>query len=289
MSKFLATFPGKFGDILWSLATVKRLSEVTSTKMDFEIMPQYHSLLPLLQAQPYIDKASVVQDWTLMHSNYGDQPWNPPQHTGFCITPGQGGYRCKVGHEMCWHLGYRSHPGRMMGGQELQLIDYIAWQQGIMLTGNPLPFLFVPPPYLGDKMPKNYIAIAFNEQYDGLKKQFATTLHTMLNVNPPGVEFIDVTQKSWLVAAGLIQHAIGFVGCRSANYVIAHAVGQKNMFIYEPHPARNREGHLGFVFGCTYGNEIDAPFTMPPHAAAAMAADAIKTWIKERVHENATA
>lgn len=275
MARHLCTFSGKYGDILWSLATVKRLSWLFSEKMDFACMPQYSSLLPLIAQQSYIKNAYVIPNWILMHSNYGDQPWNPPDHMACIQTAGvdRGGFQCKAGYDMCWHLGYRQHPGRTMGGQELQLIDYDAWQQATALSPDPLPFIETQP-VISDEP---YIAVAFNTMYDQLKKVFYDNLESKSLLK-------DVSQEPWTRAAALIAGAAGFVGCRSANYVIAHGVKQ-SIFTYEPHPARNKDGHLGYVFGCTYGDELCAPLAMPPYAAAAMANDWIRQRIKGASHE----
>lgn len=288
MSRLLCTFPGKYGDILWSLATVKRISEMCSAKVDFMMMPQYKSLTDLIKAQPYIDDVKISDAWVFMHSNYGDQPWNPQ-------PPVQAWIDQNYAHH--WHLGYRAHPGKTFGNVELQLIDFTAWQQGITFPANPLPFLFVPDgPIFGKSLleavgldldlRKPFVAVGFNEQYESLKKGFLDCLKLTLGND---VTFVDVTKQPWLAAAYLISQSLCFVGCRSANFVIAHGLA-KQMVIFEPHPARNVVGHLGTVFGCSYGAEVDTPFAMPPGPAADFAVQIIRHWIKNKaqgVHDEA--
>ena len=111
MSKYLTSFPGRAGDILWSLPTVRAISWLVGEPVDFCCMPLYQSLLPLLEYQPYIDKAFVVDDWARISSILGDQPWNPPAHV-------------EVGYEKVWHLGYKQPP-------DLPLIDFNAVQAGV--------------------------------------------------------------------------------------------------------------------------------------------------------------
>ena len=94
MSKYLATFSGKFGDILWSLPTVRAISEMLlgGEKLDMVVMPEFQSLVPLLKAQDYIADAGVRQDWHMLHDHYGYQPWQPPK-------------AIEEGYEKVWHLG----------------------------------------------------------------------------------------------------------------------------------------------------------------------------------------
>lgn len=277
MSKNLVTFSGKYGDILWSLPTVKKISQLVGEPVDFATMPMYHSLLPLLARQSYINTARAMSDWMLMHSNYGDQPWNPPSHTQ-CVTQGQGAYECKAGWDKCWHLGYRQHPGKVFGAQEMQLIDFTAWQQGIYFNqDNPLPFIDTPE--LVQKPVDKYIAVSFNDQYIDLKAVFYNKL-----VERFGSRIVATTvpwdneRKEWKESSQIIANAAGYVGCRSSNYVIAHGV-KKRMITYEPHPARNAQGHLGFVFGCNYGQENCLPLTLSPLQAADIAIPILDNWL----------
>lgn len=279
MSKVLTTFSGKYGDILWSLPTVREISRISGEPVDFACMPQYASLIDLLNEQEYIDKAYVLTDWQMLHSNFGDQPWNPPGHNG-CLS----GHECHAGkgYVHCWHLGYRQHPGHAMGGHEMQLIDYTAWQQGIKFRDNPLPFLSVSS--MPDKAANTFIAVAFNEQYKELKERFMIAFST-----PDMPEIVQLDKYNWLNATALLERALGYVGCRASNWVLANAVNA-NIFTYEPHPSRHLNGHLGFVFGCEYGKEITAPMVATPEQAARYAKDVVSHWIiqKEKEHEVTT-
>lgn len=271
MSKILCTFSGEYGDILWSLPTVRAVAQITDGKVDFACMPDYVSLLPLIQAQPYIDKAFVIPEWIKWHSNHGAQPWHPPKAQTNDI------------YERCFHLTYQSHPG--LGGARLPLIDFTAHQQGMKLK-DPLPFLFVPfveEDKCGDvefkRLCDGVVAVAFNAQYVELKKQFMDELYRHPKMKRTG--FVDTTVYPWLEAAKEIKNATCFIGCRSSNYVIANGVGQKNIFTFEPHPARNMYGQLGDIFGCPYNSEVSAPTNMPVSAQVEMAAQHIEEWLKQ--------
>lgn len=279
MSKFLATFSGRFGDILWSLATVKRLAQITSERFDFACMPQYKSLLPLIQAQPYIDKAFVYENWKLMHSNFGDQPWNPPDHLA-CIQSSpltkQGSFDCKCGYKWCWHLGFRSHPGLEMTHKKMALIDFIAWQQGVKFNESPIPFLQPPKTGFAHEVALPYVAIGFNEQYKSVKEHFLTDLRESLDkIN---IKTVEVTSYDWCKATELIYHALAFVGCRSSNYVIAHGLGQRNIFVFDPHPSHHPDTSLGRVFGNPYKKDKYAPMLLPAANHASLATALVTGW-----------
>lgn len=274
MARALATFSGKYGDILWSLATAKILAEsFVGEKIDFAMMPEYRSLIPLIQAQPYVDKCFVINDWLCVNSNHGDQPFNPPSYV-------------EKKYDRFWHLTYRAHPG--INAPDLPLIDFIADQQGIRLK-DPLPFIVK----YGDTLDKKFqdvlkhmyplprVAYAFNNQYTAQKERFLAALKERL-----GNEFLllDVTAFKWYEAAGYIKESVAFVGCRSANYVMAHGLKQR-IICFEPHPARHAHGHLGKVFGCPYGTEVTLPFAAPETVQADIAASTLKTWSNEQKEE----
>ena len=263
MSKYLATFSGHRGDILWSLATARELAEMVGEAIDFGIMPQFRDMLPLLATQMYIDRAYAIDDWICTGEPHGCQPWQPPEQPGYVSS---------------WHLTYRAHPG--INDVELPLIDYIAHQQGIRFKANPLPFLSNGHAW---RPGLAYVAYGFNPQFQKEKASFLG----LLKYQCPHVDFVDTTELPWMEATSCIAHAICFVGCRSSNHVLAHGVGQK-VIEFEPHPSRNAYGHLGKVFGCPYGKSFSAPFNQVIELQAQQAAKLINQWREEYEDANAT-
>ncbi len=283
MSKYLCTFSGKFGDILWSLATAKYISEeLVATPVDFAVMPYYTSLLPLLVDQSYIENAFVIESWLRTHSNHGDQPW---QHPTVQQKNGEA-------YERDWPLTYKGHPG--ISAPEMPLIDFTAYQQGIRFTKSPIPFLTVTEPAhnmrevnfpsgsLPDVIAENrLVTYSFNEQYAEQKKEFFESL--WLGAKDAGLEFLNVSEMGWREAAWCISKSLSYVGCRSACWVLAMGLG-KDSLTFEPHPSRHKDCHLGKVFGCNYGRETSLPFAMPPFHAGQAAAGMLKAKLeKEKV------
>src|ERR1700756_4671523 len=213
MSKLLCTFSGKFGDVLWSLPTVRQISRLHGTPVDMGIMPQYRSLLTLLQLQPYIDRAFTVENWICMGSPWGDQPWQPPADV-------------EEGYEKVYHLTYRNHPS----STPYALVDFIAWQQGIALEEPVCPFIMLPDeqPWFTTPM----VTYAFNELCAEEKKPFLDKLvETYPDIRD---KMVNVAHEPWTRAAGMIRDSVAFIGCRSSNLVLANGVGQTRIFVYEP-------------------------------------------------------
>jgi hypothetical protein len=294
--KVLCTFSGKYGDILWSLPTARQIAkDIACDPVDFAMMPYYESLCPLIEAQEYIRRCFVIPDWIRTHSNHGDGPWEAPtfkeQYEGreWTATVGRhedftAGYL----YDKVYQLTYKAHPG--ISAPSMALVDFVAYQQGIQLQQPVVPFIST-----GKKRMWHenglMVAVAFNEQYDELKKQFirelAARVGEMTRENHYTVDLHDVANLPWLEAAQVIEDADLFIGCRSANWVIAMGLG-KQTITYEPHPSRHASCHLGKVFGCPYGQEYPLPYMMPPAVAAEAAAGMIRKRIEE-VKEKVTA
>jgi len=269
MSKYLCTFSGKFGDILWSLPTAKFISErIVNARVDFATMPYYQTLLPLLVEQSYIENAFVMESWLRTHSNHGDQPWQPPENAEVATTL----------YESCWHLGYRAHPG--ISAPSMPLLQFVAYQQGIQLPaeyGTNFIDVSDQPAEEAYKImfssgsmeqvikENRLVTYSFNEQYKEQKQRFQEALWSI--GNKEGFEFFNVGEVGWKEAAWLIKKSLVYVGCRSANWVLANGVGKKTI-TYEPHPSRHKACHLGPVFGNPFGSEFALPFNMSESLAA---------------------
>jgi len=260
-SKYLVTFSGRYGDILWSLPTVKMISELEGVPVDFCTMGIYKTLAPLIEKQHYIKNSGWADSWVLEHECYGSQPWQPP-------------IQVELDYEKAWHLGYRCHP------HGIALIDFVAQQQGMRLV-NPIPFLNGDDTEVIGKNWDRTIMYSFNTQYGDMKEIFLERLKQLC----PDFQFENAQELSWITAAYFIKRAFCFIGCRSSNNVIAHGVGQKNIFIFEPHPSRHALGPLGQVFGCPYGEEMTVPVNMNPQPAAEVAAGQIVRWYQTREQE----
>ena len=257
------------------------------------IMSQYESLVPLLLQQDYIEEAFVNPNWIYTGGYCGDQPWRPQDEDQW-----------RNRYEQVYHLTYRSHPG-VNSPVRLPCMEFIAWQQGLQLEPKLFPWITVREwysiahtPYeqaLAQTAAKwdfrlgNYITYSFNPSYPTQKAQFLAAVLAHCNdeknhTYDRGLA-IDVGQCSWKVAAALIRDSVCFLGCRSANYVLAHGVGQKHIFTYEPDPARHQAGSFGDVFRNPYNTEVTHLLQASPEEAAQVAIHWIENWKKEKHDE----
>ena len=248
--QYLCTFSGRFGDILWSLPTVRALSKQVGKKVDLGIMPAYAGLLPLLNRQNYIQEAFVMNDWILEGSPFGDQPWKAPEPEKY---------------KKVWHLTYRYHPNGM------SLMEFIATQHAISFGRTPIPFINVTRTI--GRHPMRYISYAFNDYDSGAKESFLGKLEDGLG----DVSFVDVSKMPWDHAADAIYYSTAFVGCRSANWVLAAGVGKKNIITFETHPNRRASGSLGLVFGNPYVKEYYYEYLVQSDVALTL----LRGWLLE--------
>lgn len=121
--KTLIAFPGRAGDILWGLPSVRAISEAVGQPVDMVIGGEFASLVPLLQHQSYLGKVWSDLTWGLTPP----EEWQPPAPN-------------IVGYDRAWLLGYRGWPD-----QPLAQYTYARAQ---VETGLPLPPLDLDTPWI---------------------------------------------------------------------------------------------------------------------------------------------
>jgi len=262
MGQILCTFSGQLGDVLWSMPTVReqsRVSNLVGIKVDFATMPCCRSLVPLLKEQPYINEAFVLEEWEEKGRPFGCQPWLSPNF------PERNDY------DFVLDLTYRCHPyGTFLANW---IFREAGWNRD--LSPDDIPFLEVPRYAwsFGEDIPFPVVAVAFNDMFADKKQVFLAEVKHRL----PTVAFIEVQKMDWIHAASVIRSAMGFLGCRSSNYVLAHGLG-KRVLVFEPHPAR-----CAPVFDFPIGKETEV-------RTADQVKEMVDTWLvewKEAKHESA--
>lgn len=221
MPTALLTFSGKFGDVMWSLPAARELSRHGWT-VDFATMDQFKAVHDLLRRQPYLRSVFSIPKWVMEHDGCGAWPRVPPS--------------VPDGYDRVVHLTYERRPTK-------PLILHAFEQLGLAVPQNPVPFLhgFEQVP----EMPP-FVAYAFNEAWLAPKTHVLNALFSAL----PNVSFVPVAVKPFVQAAETIKAARFFLGCRSANYVLATGLGQRCLSV-EPEPGRREE-----IFSCPWGREM---------------------------------
>lgn len=221
MKQTLLTFGGKLGDILWSLSAARALS-LAGDIVDYAIMPAYGAVAPLMEQQPYIRRVIKLNGWHPVHTNCGAWPRIPSS--------------IPTGYDEVHHLCYESRPVKPLILHALSVV-------GQPLSDPPLPFLFV-----NDPAPTDRPVIAYGFNNDRMESKLKVL--EFLKEHLKDCEFVDVAPMFFDVAARVIKTASFFLGCRSANYVVAHGVNQRILTV-EPEAGRREE-----LFSCPWGKEV---------------------------------
>ncbi len=242
----LATMPGRFGDILWALPTVRLLAARHDTKVDFMTSPAYSDILDLIQRQPYILETWTNDDWELRETA-PMTPYKPPA----CDCDD---------YEAIYHLGYQKWPSRPLA-EEIRVETLGGGQAGDpQYVSLETPWINMPDATTRTS-PGPVVAVGFTNEHIELKMGVLCGLVASLPeiswrlVVPDGRaahrawEWERVTrvewpenftfwQTSWVQAAHVIATADLFFGCLSALWVLANAVGTPTV-IMEPSPERH--------------------------------------------------
>jgi hypothetical protein len=244
--RILTTFPGKFGDLLWALPTVRALSEAYGVPVDLQIAGDYERIAGLIERQEYIDHVWADHTWAVQQTA-PISPRTPPR------LPDDSGFTGKA-YDRVYHLGYKGWPSRPLPFQ----VEAEAWRQFDQLerggdsqgSGHDLRLpeidlnrRWIRPPAWA--LSRHGLAIGFTDEHFELKYG----LHWLLYQRWPTLS-INVSSSprwqseggrgaiGWDTAACWIESADIFVGCCSALHVLARAMG-KPVILLEPAPERH--------------------------------------------------
>lgn len=211
------THPGKMGDTLYSLPTVKELCKRHKTKADFITSSYCEPLGSLIEYQPYINKFIVSEDYVIERTDIGVQPWLMPVHGEY---------------EAVYHLGFRGVP-------DTRIDHYIAKSIGLDRIP-PIKYEYPYPKYL--PVDDYYILAPRGET--SYKQTFLDFMKcsNLLVLQVGGDDFIggentlNFTNLSFLETASLIAYSKGFVGLMSSQLVLANGF---NIPRIAPHDGRS--------------------------------------------------
>lgn len=227
--KIRCTFPGRHGDLLWALPTVRLISETYDTKVDLQIGREYAGIVPLLQLQPYLGEVWADPLWPGDRAVL-EEGGQPPHELG--------------GYDRTYHLGYPRWPTR-----PLPFETYDRISAGWTVPESELlrrPWITVPPLAEQEAYP---LAIGFTTEWFELKVGLIEILgHTWARAQAingymlvaPGSRWTTeqpYVARDWVLAAQQLQAAKVFLGDCSALHVLAVALGTP-VVAMEPNPDR---------------------------------------------------
>lgn len=279
--KILCTCPGKFGDILWALPTVRSLAEAAGQPVSLMTSPGYASILPLLQAQPYIADAGICPTWAV-RDTAPMTPWNPFDGEPPALPQG---YTIEE-FDSVIHLGYRRWPRRALPYEiEAQTRE----EYGIAFPPIDLQTPWITPPAY--HLPPQSIAIGFTDEwfelkfglYWSMRNRFCTRRAIAvdlvdLSASPRWDSERGIPGTSWESAAAWLAASQVFLGCTSALHVLARAVG-KPVVLMEPAEARWQD--IFYPYGKEAGGvELVCGLDGRPTFDARHVGDALEKWIQ---------
>jgi hypothetical protein len=226
------TFPGRAGDLLWALPTVRALAEIHGP-VSLRIAGEFASMLPLLQQQPYLKVVVADHAWSLTPPN----DWQPP-----VVEEGE------------IHLGYRGWPDQPLAQYIYGTLKYHYPHLAVAGLDLESPWITIPP--LPNSWGTTCTPVGFTEAWFELKvgllqllqQEFAWTQNredvgwpttALMQMATPGGRWVLAGWRpyTWVEAAEFITASSLFVGDCSALHVLAVACGTP-VIVVEPMEAR---------------------------------------------------
>lgn len=223
--KILCTFPGRHGDLLWALPTVRAIAETVGEQVHFMTSAKYGGIAPLVKLQKYIGNVYVDQGWEVQETA-PMTPLAPP-----AIPPG---------FDQVIHLAYPGWP-------EAPLPFYVEKIGRLQMpTMHPIdlhrPWITVDRSALAFT---TAVGVGFSDEHFELKYGLWSLLtHGKLSVislmGAKGSRWVTEGRQSecsWELTASILANCSIFLGCCSSLHVLACAMG-KPVLIMEPAEAR---------------------------------------------------
>ena len=246
--RHVATHPGKFGDLLWALPTLRYIAGCEHGAVELWIPAALDPLRPILEAQPYIGHVWADQEWQVQDTAPATPRVPPSLRTDESMR--------------LWHLGYETWPSRPLPfevaarvadltPQELDLSPWITIPSAFsslgkvsgspewirMHYGEPASLL----PYHQDE-----ILVAWTDRWFELKLGLNTWLQAQgLSLFSPCMEgsrfqAVGARALAWPALAYAIEARDVVLTDCSAIHVLAAAMG-KQVVVVEPETDRHHE------------------------------------------------
>lgn len=229
--KILCTFPGRHGDLLWALPTLRAIARSTDQPVDLLVSEKYGSLCPLIERQPYVGRAIVEPGWPVVESA-PMSPRMPP------VMP--------EGYDRYLHLGYEGWPSAPLPYEILGIAE-----KQLPITPSHFDLLdpWIAKPY---DLPAAQIIVGWSEEWFELKLGLTEILQHRLNTPYETYRIVNVSTSprwqaetslhatDWVTAAAWLHSGQIFVGCCSALHVLAVGCG-RDVIAVEPSSMRLHE------------------------------------------------
>lgn len=249
--RVLVTHPGKIGDLLWALPTVRLIAEKYGEKVTLLVsIPLAKSGIgELLVLQPYIEDV-VMDKWWEVQDTAPVSPrlpnWRQPEHLEYL-----------KGFDRCINLGYHGWPKEQLARESYQ----IACVEGEL---SPLdldrPWIEAPTQTQAGVVVQlgefGEVSVGFTDEWGELKAgillsllgryeydfevlaakdgRWANEFYAGLSAS----EWVHAQSGGWVWTAYVLSHTQVFLGCLSSVAVLAKAMGKPRVLV-EPNPHRH--------------------------------------------------
>ncbi|MFH1139805.1 MAG: hypothetical protein V1816_27320 [Pseudomonadota bacterium] len=233
--KILFTFPGKLGDLVYSLPAVRAAAAYFRRRVFFQTSEFCRPALPLLSSLPFIAGAFLDPDYRLEHARFGVQPYLMSEPPGFSTV---------------FHLGFR--PGLLEKSIfSRPLIDSFFFVlkevYGLELSWGREPYLHLAGPAQGEDIVFQGHGETLRDLMDVASKKrlaefwpelFRLTGRRVTAVCAPGERDVyralgmpAVCPANLLQTARLIRKAKVFVGVQSAAAAVADGLAAPRLIL----------------------------------------------------------
>lgn len=237
--RVLCTHPGKFGDLLWALPTMRALALAYDDPVDLLVSAHIgtEDFLGLLRDQDYLGQVLVDDGWAIQ--------FTAP------VTPAAPPHLPEV-YARVYHLGLKEWPDRPLPymSELIARLQYTSYRDDELRGALPAIDLDTPWVRPSFHLPRTRVAFGFTDEYFELKYGLSWLLQRWVHLQPwmpPAVVNVSTSPRwvdegrasviSWRSAAGWLHASDLFVGCCSALHVLACACGTP-VIVVEPASAR---------------------------------------------------
>lgn len=210
------THPGKLGDALYGLPTMKSTCQDAGTTCDFYTSSYCASLKRLFENQSFIDRVIIADWYTIRDMGMGCQPWEIPipDHSQYSAV---------------YHLGLRSWPD--------QALHQFIWKQ---THGFDRP-LSIEYECADLDLPKPYYCLATrgHTSHEGVFREFVERSPIPVKIIGGEGDYLgfgdNLTELDFLDTCSTLKGASGFIGLMSSQLVLANGFSYPKIAVYPGH------------------------------------------------------
>lgn len=252
--KILCTHPGRHGDILWALPTVRAISRYFAQPVDFATSWPYRKVCEVINGQDYIGHAWGAEGWKILETGPMTPQAIPEEVLG----------QLSLKYDHVFNLGLTEwpmapiaeytrirasdrYPELPIGNAELDLDDpWIRVKAGypgvavVALGWNEL--------WIELKMGISFALFQRFGRYPERPNHWPVNFHLVYYQDARHAEWKELlpahvgrhATNSWLIRAGVLAESKVYVGCLGAMWVLANAMGMRTVIAEPAEPRWNK-------------------------------------------------